>query len=518
MENKSYNVKETAEILGIHPQTVLSRIHDGELHGYQEGNDWRVTEQAIKNYREAKTKKLEIIRAMAVKKKVDIADINKAFDEVEMEYWPSGPNSPNSWNTSFGQFSFRIDKTGKKCWYITPPRKKGSDPKPAPIRVKSVLNPKTAYLALLGLLKQEAKKEFTIRYYPELAKEQGFVKDDPKKKRWTLGEMFEERFEKYLKPELAYSDYSPYRETEKKLCKMFMDEIDIYVLKDFISYCRGQKLIDFAHKGQKLTNHSINKRLAEISVAYNWAIGEGIYNIEKNPVVKAVYLPDEKKRREPATWEQIWLFVDTCLEEGYYYLIPPFFVILGTGMRRGEIVAMLKTDVDLENKQFIIKVEPQKLRKKGGKKVGKEKIININKFIYPYVVRAMDSGDDCPYLFNRWNHKQHCYENFDITTYFAEVTDKCGLRYKLTPHNLRHSFAYFLAEAEVPIEYVQFTLGHDNVLMTEYYSHLDKLKSRKSKRATDEMGQLMYEKEIEKNRVNLGKLAEHAKLLPERND
>lgn len=47
---KVYKVKEVADILQIHFNTVKSEINKGRLHGVKVGSEWRITETALAEY------------------------------------------------------------------------------------------------------------------------------------------------------------------------------------------------------------------------------------------------------------------------------------------------------------------------------------------------------------------------------------------------------------------------------------------------------------------------------------
>lgn len=61
-----------------------------------------------------------------------------------------------------------------------------------------------------------------------------------------------------------------------------------------------------------------------------------------------------------------------------------------------------------------------------------------------------------------------------IFTIIKNLADKVKLNKKISPHTFRHSFATHLIDGGADLRVVQEMLGHESILTTEIYTHLDR--------------------------------------------
>ena len=96
--------------------------------------------------------------------------------------------------------------------------------------------------------------------------------------------------------------------------------------------------------------------------------------------------------------------------------------------------------------------------------------------------RKAHGSEDTLFLNNRGSRLTRVM----IFTIIKQAAVRAGIDKKISPHTLRHSFASHLLEGGANIRQVQELLGHENILTTEIYTHLDNTHLRQT--LEDKMG------------------------------
>ena len=144
-------------------------------------------------------------------------------------------------------------------------------------------------------------------------------------------------------------------------------------------------------------------------------------------------------------------------------------VMYSSGLRVSELLSLTIDKISFQQK--IIDVFG---------KGSKERKVPISEYSLDFVeqyiskVRSKNPGKNSKILFLNKNGNQisRIYFYKQIEKYAEYV----GIRKKISPHTLRHSFATHLLDGGAQLRAVQEMLGHENIQTTQIYTHVSKAK------------------------------------------
>lgn len=144
-------------------------------------------------------------------------------------------------------------------------------------------------------------------------------------------------------------------------------------------------------------------------------------------------------------------------------------VLYGCGLRVSELI-------NLKRSNFFLDIELIKVTGKGDK----ERLVPMGssaiKYLTIYLEKSrvhipIKKGNEDFIFLNRRGTKLSRVMVFMI---IKDLALKAGLKKKISPHTLRHSFATHLVEGGADLRAVQEMLGHESITTTEIYTHLDR--------------------------------------------
>ncbi|MAU59064.1 MAG: tyrosine recombinase XerD [Flavobacteriaceae bacterium] len=112
-------------------------------------------------------------------------------------------------------------------------------------------------------------------------------------------------------------------------------------------------------------------------------------------------------------------------------------------------------------------------------KGNKQRLVPLGKFSKKYLKiyiedqrsksKTMKNHSDTIFL----NRNGHQLSRFMVFTIIKQLAIKSNIKKKISPHTFRHSFATHLIENGADLRTIQKLLGHENIITTEIYTHLD---------------------------------------------
>ena len=103
--------------------------------------------------------------------------------------------------------------------------------------------------------------------------------------------------------------------------------------------------------------------------------------------------------------------------------------------------------------------------------IGAEAIKNIDIYIKNYRNKINIQKGNEDYIF--LNRRGKKLTRIMIYHIIKDLTKLAGIKKNISPHTFRHSFATHLVEGGADLRTIQEMLGHESIMTTEIYTHLD---------------------------------------------
>lgn len=203
---------------------------------------------------------------------------------------------------------------------------------------------------------------------------------------------------------------------------------------------------------------TVNRELSTLRQIFNLAKRWKKFYGE-NPVSISGLLPEENTKERILVQDEQQRLLSSCNS----YLKPIILTALQTGMRKTEILTLMWSNVDLENRVMTIDQTNTKSKK--------TRRIPINSMLRALLIeqKLKSGGSDFVFL----SQGGTPYKSHDsIKGAFNRACNKAGIE-NFRFHDLRHTAATRMIEAGASIVAVSKILGHSDIKMTMRYSHPD---------------------------------------------
>lgn len=141
--------------------------------------------------------------------------------------------------------------------------------------------------------------------------------------------------------------------------------------------------------------------------------------------------------------------------------------LYGCGLRVSELVGLRLTDIHASEGYVNVtgKGNKQRLVPISNKALKEIDLYRIDRNRLPVIV-----NENIVFL----NRRGRKLTRAMIFTIVRDLAGKAGIMKKISPHTFRHSFATHMVEAGADLRAVQEMLGHESIITTEIYTHIDR--------------------------------------------
>ena len=142
--------------------------------------------------------------------------------------------------------------------------------------------------------------------------------------------------------------------------------------------------------------------------------------------------------------------------------------LYGCGLRVSELINLKLTDIHFEEEYITVTG-----------KGNKQRLIPLNQNTIKQIEYYLQDRNRLKTIVDQnilfLNRRGKKLSRIMIYTIIRELCKLAGIRKKVSPHTFRHSFATHLVQGGADLRAVQEMLGHESILTTEVYTHIDRI-------------------------------------------
>ncbi len=279
------------------------------------------------------------------------------------------------------------------------------------------------------------------------------------------------KFVIYLKDEKNYSDYTitnysidieEFYVFLKKENITRLQDVDYKVLRKYLNYMTENKY----------SNKTISRKLSSLRTFFKYLVKKEIIN--DNPMILISNPKEEKKLPKYLNYGEIEKILEIPNKETTLGLRNACIleILYSTGIRVSELVNLKISDIDFYNK---------KIRVLG--KGNKERIVlfgnRCENLLERYIKesRVVLNKKKVEYLF--LNNLGQNISVRSIENIIDKIEKEACLKFSISPHVFRHTFATHLLDNGADLNSVKELLGHENLNTTAIYTHVSNERLRK---------------------------------------
>jgi integrase/recombinase XerC len=241
------------------------------------------------------------------------------------------------------------------------------------------------------------------------------------------------------------------------------DGVDRYVLRRYLAWLQAEGYV----------KASIARRISEMRSFCRYLVREGI--LDTNPI-RVISSPKIPKRLpdylDPHQVEALLAAPDTTVPQGQRDRAI-MEVLYASGLRVSELVSLNLSNVDLRHREL-------RVWGKGGKErlalLGEPACRALKRYVRDGRPQFIKGNKATKALFlSRLGTRLSTRSVSNILHKYAKLA---GLRMRVTPHILRHTFATHLLDGGADLRTVQELLGHADLSTTQIYTHVSQARAK----------------------------------------
>ncbi len=318
----------------------------------------------------------------------------------------------------------------------------------------------------------------------ELLKEQYGKPSEKINSEMPFGEWIDFWYQTYCKHTIRLTTQLEY---ESRIYKHIIPEIGSIPLNKLTQadlqqfYARtksGGRKIKVEAYGAELSDRVVRAVHANCRSALEKAVQEGLIRV--NPAIGCKLPPKKSREMKVLTQNEVIRFLNRAKEEGYYEL---FLLELGTGMRRGEILALKWGDLNFTTGELRIERQVNVFNGEQVVSVPKTKA-SIRTVILPpsllQILLEYKETVNSEWMFPSPLDSTKTRHPSAVRKRLQLILERAGCK-KVRFHDLRHTFSTMALENGMDIKSLSSMLGHVSSATTiDIYSHITNTMQRQA--------------------------------------
>ena len=294
-------------------------------------------------------------------------------------------------------------------------------------------------------------------------------------------------FEAKKNSDLKGNQFPERAKKQKIIRQLDLTKKDKKILRDYVKYLRGKMfsestvktyyihILDFINyikvtDVKEINNRDVEKFIENVCVPRHYSISTHRQIIGAIRHFKKLY-PESQIEELELDLPKKSNFLPTVLSKDEIILLlqhtknikhrAVLALIYASGLRIGELLQLELHDIDLSRNQLFVR----------NSKGRKDRYVMMAKSLVPLLKNYVVTYKPQKYFVESLQ-PGIAYTAGSIRSFLRKSCESAGLKKRITPHTLRHSYATHLLENGVDIRYIQVLLGHSKPETTMIYTHV----------------------------------------------